>query len=1021
MRGAHETQDEILTGGSGAAAGRDGGGAGRAGAGAGRRGGDRGAIGTWSGQVSAAQVPLLLKAGVDGHELGAQVPKAGKGQVEVQLSAAQAAGLRKQGVQLTRKIVSPETQRKLKAQGDRVFRPYMGVNGLMKEMIDTARFNRKLAKVVSIGKTVRGHDIMALKLTKNADTTEDGAKPAVLYLSNQHAREWITPEMTRRLMQYYLAGYGKDPRLTKILDTTELWFVLSANPDGYDFTFESPQNRMWRKNLRDNNGDGKITPGDGVDLNRNFAYKWGYDNEGSSPNPSSETYRGPSAASEPETKALDAFEKRIGFRYAINYHSAAELILYGVGWQVATPTPDDILYRALAGTPEKSAIPGYRPQVSSELYTTNGEADGHASNVNGIPMFTPEMSTCQTASNADPNDEWNAADCQSVFTFPDSEKLIQAEFEKNIPFALSVAESARRPDRPVSSVGLKAPDFTPHAFTTSYARGEEQQVAVTARKSVRDKELNYRVNGGSRHTEELEAWKGGETYGGEDNLHFDQYRAAVEGADPGDKVEVWFTGRTRDGKATRSEPFTYTVAERPRADTLVIAEEGGTAPARHIAAYTKALAANGHRAAVWDVARQGTPDALGVLSHFEKVVWYTGAGRPGGATQLAVRDYLNEGGKLLTAGEQAGGSAVVGRAVSDDFAQYYLGAGSRISLKSPPSFKGDGKLAGTEVKLGDAPGNPLDAAGTHSVISDELPPATFPQFASAAAGTYPGVRSPFQPYEGDWFAAAQHRDNSWMRLARTVDLTGVAASARPAFQFMLSHDTEEGYDNAVIEAHTVGKDDWTTLRDANGGTGTDVPADCGQGYYLTTHPFLQHYLTRTGTRCGNTGTTGAWNRFTGSSNGWRPVSVDLSAYAGQLVELAISYVTDPGTGGRGVFVDNTKVTTGAGGGPGGLRDLPRALDRARAARRQPGLLGRLDPLQGAVPYGRRDHHAEHRPAGLRPGTRTDRRATGRTDRCGARRAGRLIALVLSRRTGRSVAPEWARTAPVNVTYVSYWG
>lgn len=209
----------------------------------------------------------------------------------------------------------------------------------MKEMIDTARFNRKLAKVVSIGKTVKGRDIMALKLTKDADTTEDGAKPAVLYLSNQHAREWITPEMTRRLMQYYLAGYGKDPRLTKILDTTELWFVLSANPDGYDYTFESPQNRMWRKNLRDNNGDGKITPGDGVDLNRNFSYKWGYDNEGSSPNPSSETYRGPAAASEPETKALDAFEKRIGFRYAVNYHSAAELILYGVAGRSPRPPP----------------------------------------------------------------------------------------------------------------------------------------------------------------------------------------------------------------------------------------------------------------------------------------------------------------------------------------------------------------------------------------------------------------------------------------------------------------------------------------------------------------------------------------------------------------------------------------------------------------------------------------------------------------------------------------------------------
>ncbi len=96
------------------------------------------------------------------------------------------------------------------------------------------------------------------------------------------------------------------------------------------------------QNLRDVNGDGVIGTGDGVDLNRNFPYKWGYDDEGSSPNPTSQTYRGASPGSEPETKALDRLQKRIGFRYGINYHSAAELILYGVGWQVATPTPDDV-------------------------------------------------------------------------------------------------------------------------------------------------------------------------------------------------------------------------------------------------------------------------------------------------------------------------------------------------------------------------------------------------------------------------------------------------------------------------------------------------------------------------------------------------------------------------------------------------------------------------------------------------------------------------------------------------------
>ena len=71
---------------------------------------------------------------------------------------------------------------------------------------------------------------------------------------------------------------------------------------GYQYTFD--HERLWRKNLRDNNGDGQVSAGDGVDPNRNFAEHWGYDNEGSSPDPADETYRGPSAGSEPETQAL---------------------------------------------------------------------------------------------------------------------------------------------------------------------------------------------------------------------------------------------------------------------------------------------------------------------------------------------------------------------------------------------------------------------------------------------------------------------------------------------------------------------------------------------------------------------------------------------------------------------------------------------------------------------------------------------------------------------------------------------
>ena len=47
----------------------------------------------------------------------------------------------------------------------------------------------------------------------------------------------------------------------------------------------------------------------------------------------------------------------------------------------------------------------------------------------------------------------------------------------------------------------------------------------------------------------------------------------------------------------------------------------------------------------------------------------------------------------------------------------------------------------------------------------------------------------------------------------------------------------------MVEVHTVGQDDWTTLPDVNGGTGTTVPTECEPGFYVNQHPFLRHYLT----------------------------------------------------------------------------------------------------------------------------------------------------------------------------------
>jgi hypothetical protein len=268
-----------------------------------------------------------------------------------------------------------------------------------------AQQNPGIVKLETIGQSLRGQPIYALKVTKNARQTDDGSRPAVLYSAVQHAREWLAGETERRTLRLFVDNYGKtgtavgtdgqpvagvsSTELTNLVDTRELWFIIIANPDGYDFTFD-PANRLWRKNLRDNNGDGQITAGDGVDPNRNFDSRWGYDNEGSSPDEADETYRGPSPASEPETKAMQGLIDRVEPKFQANLHSFGRWLLYPQGWQVGTLDADYPIYAALAGLDSDPAIPGFNPGQSADtLYVTNGETTDYADTRAGTVSYTP--------------------------------------------------------------------------------------------------------------------------------------------------------------------------------------------------------------------------------------------------------------------------------------------------------------------------------------------------------------------------------------------------------------------------------------------------------------------------------------------------------------------------------------------------------------------------------------------------------------------------------------------------------
>ena len=241
---------------------------------------------------------------------------------------------------------------------------------------------------MSIGQTIEGRDIYAVKISDNPDIDED--EPEILYTSAIHAREGITPLVLLHFMYYILENYGTDPEATYLIDNREMWFVLCVNPDGYAWNdLNHPGGGgMWRKNRRDN-GDGTF----GVDLNRNFGYMWGYDNAGSSPVTEDETYRGTGPFSEPESQVMRDFTIAHDFQIAIYYHSYSNLILYPWGYLQGLYTDDHDLFYALADS--ITTFNNYTPQIGWALYPTNGDTDdwyyGEQTIKDKIFSFTPEV------------------------------------------------------------------------------------------------------------------------------------------------------------------------------------------------------------------------------------------------------------------------------------------------------------------------------------------------------------------------------------------------------------------------------------------------------------------------------------------------------------------------------------------------------------------------------------------------------------------------------------------------------
>ncbi|KAJ1560329.1 Carboxypeptidase A4 [Nowakowskiella sp. JEL0078] len=204
----------------------------------------------------------------------------------------------------------------------------------------------------TIGKTYEGYSQFGIQLgSRNSTHTRE--KKHLIFFGGEHAREWIGPASVQYLAASLLHHYEKDEEIKRILDSFYISIIPVLNVDGYIFTHE--KNRMWRKNRQPN----QIAFCAGTDINRNWGYKWG--EEGSSSNPCSDAYAGPSAFSSPEIANLANYALSLG-DIIVNF---GVMYPYGADCNVSPPDEKKLLAAGKAAISALKAVHGTSFAVGS--------------------------------------------------------------------------------------------------------------------------------------------------------------------------------------------------------------------------------------------------------------------------------------------------------------------------------------------------------------------------------------------------------------------------------------------------------------------------------------------------------------------------------------------------------------------------------------------------------------------------------------------------------------------------------
>jgi carboxypeptidase T len=342
-----------------------------------------------------------------------------------------------------------------------------------------------IVALFSIGTSYEGRELWTAKVS--ADPYVDAHRPEILIDGGHHAREHGSVELALYLLQMLADGHGSDPRITAVVEASEIYIVFNLNPDGIEFDHTSGTYQEWRKN-RQPVADGAQL---GLDLNRTYGYNWGCCGGGSD-DPSHEQYRGTGPWQAPEVVALRDFvdSRVVGGEQQIRMHATlhqyGQLVLWPWGFTAEPdlflmPADDHALFTAMGQA--MAAASGYLPLQSGALYINDGNQMDWLYAEHRIFTFTFELGPdrylpyAQLGAELDRNREallylMEAAGCpQEVI---------------GLASAYCQAEAyARQLHTPAARARLAAGDHVAYRFDRYGDVLEERAVSLSSRRDVR--------------------------------------------------------------------------------------------------------------------------------------------------------------------------------------------------------------------------------------------------------------------------------------------------------------------------------------------------------------------------------------------------------------------------------------------------------------------------------------------------------------------------------------------------------